>query len=103
MRDAAWGSPQNWGPLVILRKPQRRRSSRSSSSASSISSSWGLRYMPTESEDISLNWTHLNATDSASYSANFNQFVGPPYSVGPPAGQALINGTGNGSLQTTYD
>jgi hypothetical protein len=63
----------------------------------------GLRYMPTEFDDIALDWTHLNATDSASVSASPNQFVGPPYSIGPPAGVAFTNGTANGSLQSQYD
>ena len=37
----------------------------------------------------SLNWTHLRATDGASVSSAPNQFVGPPYSVGPPAGASV--------------
>ena len=63
----------------------------------------GLRYMPTNSDDLGLNWTHLRATDGASVSAAPNQFVGPPYSVGPPAGVAFTNGTANGSLQSSFD
>jgi Legionella pneumophila major outer membrane protein precursor len=63
----------------------------------------GLRYMPTELDDIALDWTHLNATDNASVIAAPNQFVGPPYSVGPPAGVAFTNGSANGSLQSQYD
>ncbi len=63
----------------------------------------GLRYMPTEFDDLGLDWTHLRATDGASVSATPSQFVGPPYSVGPPAGAAFTNGTATGSLQSSYD
>jgi hypothetical protein len=63
----------------------------------------GLRYMPTEFDDLGLDWTHLRATDGASVSAAPNQFVGPPYSVGPPAGAAFTGGTATGSLQSSYD
>ncbi len=63
----------------------------------------GLRYMPTAFDDVGVDWTHLRATDGASVSAAPNQFVGPPYSVGPPAGAAFTAGTANGSLQSQYD
>lgn len=62
-----------------------------------------LRYMPTTSDDIALDWTHLQATDNSSVAANSSQFVGPPYSIGPPAGVAFTGGSANGSLQTQYD
>jgi len=62
-----------------------------------------LRYMPTATDDIAVNWTHLRATDNASVAANSSQFVGPPYSIGPPAGVAFTGGTANGSLQSQYD
>ena len=63
----------------------------------------GLRYMPTAFDDLGLDWTHLRATDGASVSAAPNQFVGPPYSVGPPAGAAFTGGNATGSLQSSYD
>ncbi len=63
----------------------------------------GLRYMPTEFDDLGLDWTHLRATDGASVSAAPDQFVGPPYSVGPPAGAAFTGGNATGSLQSSYD
>ncbi len=63
----------------------------------------GLSYMPTESDDVALNWTHLNTSDGASVAAGPTQFVGPPYSVGPPAGAAFTGGTANDNLQTQYD
>ena len=43
----------------------------------------GARYMPNESNDIELNWTHLNTTTNASFSAAPTQMVGPPYLIGP--------------------
>jgi len=62
-----------------------------------------LRYIPTASDEIALDWTYLRATDSASVTANSSQFVGPPYSIGPPAGVAFTAGSANGSLQSQYD
>ena len=43
----------------------------------------GARYMPSESDDIELNWTHLNNTANGSFSAGPTQMVGPPYLIGP--------------------
>lgn len=63
----------------------------------------GLRYMPTEADDFDLNWTHLNTTNNGSVGASATQFVGPPYSIGPPAGASFTGGTANGNLQTEYD
>lgn len=62
-----------------------------------------LRYMPDSADDFSLDWTHLRATDNSSVTANSSQFVGPPYSIGPPAGASFTGGSANGSLQTQYD
>jgi Legionella pneumophila major outer membrane protein precursor len=62
-----------------------------------------LRYMPTASDDVALDWTHLRATDNASVTANSSQFVGPPYSIGPPAAASFMGGTAGGSLQSQYD
>jgi hypothetical protein len=45
----------------------------------------GFRYLVTESNDIQLNWTHLDASDSASVVARPDQFVGPAYEIGPDA------------------
>jgi hypothetical protein len=39
--------------------------------------------MPNESNDIELNWTHLNTTTNGSFSAAGTQMVGPPYLIGP--------------------
>lgn len=65
--------------------------------------SLGLRYMPTPSDDLALDWTHLWTNDTASVAASASQFVGPPYSIGPPAGAAFTGGSATGSMQTQYD
>ena len=43
----------------------------------------GARYMPSEADDIELNWTHLNNTANGAFSAAPTQMVGPPYLIGP--------------------
>ena len=60
----------------------------------------GAHYMPNESNDIELNWTHLDATTNGAFSATPTQMVGPPYLIGPES--ALYkNATGN--VQFNYD
>jgi hypothetical protein len=60
----------------------------------------GARYMPNESNDIELNWTHLNTTANASVLAGPTQMVGPPYLIGP---ESALYSIGNGAVQTKYD
>lgn len=60
----------------------------------------GLRYIPNEANDIQLNWTHLNTTDTASVSASPSQMVGPPYEIGPDAAVYKI---AYGSVNSAYD
>jgi hypothetical protein len=46
----------------------------------------GVRYLvPDFRWDFQANWTHLDASSSASVAANSNQFVGPNYEIGPDA------------------
>jgi hypothetical protein len=60
----------------------------------------GARYMPNESNDIALNWTHLNNTADASVFATPLQMIGPPYLIGPESGLYKI---AHGNVQTAYD
>jgi len=62
--------------------------------------SLGLRYMPTESEDIALNWTHLSSSASASVFGSATQMVGPPFEIGPTASVYQI---GHGNVTFAYD
>jgi len=61
---------------------------------------FGLRYMPTESDDIQLNWTHLNTTAHASVVAAPTQMVGPPYLIGP---ESALYKDGFGTVRSAYD
>jgi hypothetical protein len=60
----------------------------------------GARYMPNESNDIELNWTHLYTTANASVTAGPTQMVGPPYLIGPESALYTI---GHGTVQSAYD
>jgi major outer membrane protein len=60
----------------------------------------GARYMPNESNDIELNWTHLNTTTNGSFSAGPTQMVGPPYLIGP---ESALYKIAQGSVQSKYD
>ena len=60
----------------------------------------GARYMPNESNDIALNWTHQDNTANASFSASPTQMVGPPYLIGP---ESALYKLGSGSVQSRYD
>jgi Legionella pneumophila major outer membrane protein precursor len=60
----------------------------------------GLRYMPTETDDIQLNWTHLSATANASVFAAPTQMVGPPYLIGP---ESALYQNANGTVRSAYD
>lgn len=62
--------------------------------------SLGARYMASESNDIQLNWTHLNNTANASVFASPTEMVGPPYLIGP---QSVPYKNGYGSVKTAYD
>jgi hypothetical protein len=60
----------------------------------------GARYMPNESNDIELNWTHLNTTTNGPFSGGPTQMVGPPYLIGP---EAALYKIANGNVQFAYD
>jgi len=61
---------------------------------------FGLRYMPTEADDIQLNWTHLNTTANASFAGSPTQMAGPPYLIGP---ESSLYKVGFGAVQSKYD
>jgi len=62
--------------------------------------SFGARYMPDESKDIQLNWTHLRNTATDSFFASPTEMVGPPYLIGP---ESALYKNGSGSVKTNYD
>jgi hypothetical protein len=66
----------------------------------SPSFTFGARYMASESNDIQLNWTHLNATANDSFVASPTQMVGPPYLIGP---ESALYKIGYGTVKHAYD
>lgn len=60
----------------------------------------GARYMASDSNDIQLNWTHLNTTANDSFFASPTQMVGPPYLIGP---ESALYKNGYGSVKHSYD
>ena len=60
----------------------------------------GARYMASNSDDIQLNWTHLNATANDSFFASPTQMVGPPFLNGP---ESALYKIGNGTVKHAYD
>jgi hypothetical protein len=60
----------------------------------------GARYMPSEANDIELNWTHLNSTANGAFSAAPTQMVGPPYLIGP---ESALYQNANGTVRSAYD
>ena len=60
----------------------------------------GARYMPSEADDIELNWTHLNNTANGAFSAAPTQMVGPPYLIGP---ELALYQNANGTVRSAYD
>ncbi|MES2197347.1 MAG: Lpg1974 family pore-forming outer membrane protein [Pseudomonadota bacterium] len=60
----------------------------------------GARYMPNESTDIQLNWTHLNNTANDSFFASPTEMVGPPYLIGP---ESALYKNGYGTVKTRFD
>jgi hypothetical protein len=60
----------------------------------------GARYITNASNDIALNWTHLNTTANASFVATPTQMAGPPFLIGPESG---LYKSGHGTVQTKYD
>ena len=60
----------------------------------------GLAYALSDCNNVQLNWTHLNATDSSSFTAKPDQMVGPYYEIGPDANAYKI---ANGSVHFGYD
>ena len=61
---------------------------------------FGLRYIPNETSDVQLNWTHLNSSADASVVAAPGQMVGPPFKIGPTASVYQI---GSGNVSFTFD
>lgn len=60
----------------------------------------GARYMPSETNDIQLNWTHLNSTADDSFFASPTEMVGPPYLIGP---ESALYKNGSGTVKTRFD
>lgn len=60
----------------------------------------GARYMPSEANDIQLNWTHLNSTANDSFFASPTEMVGPPYLIGP---ESALYKNGSGTVKTRFD
>jgi hypothetical protein len=61
---------------------------------------FGLKYIPTESNDVQLNWTHLNNSANASAVGAPGQMIGPPFEIGPTASVYQI---GRGNVSFAYD
>jgi hypothetical protein len=66
----------------------------------SPSFSLGARYMASVSDDIRLNWTHLNVTTNDSFFASPTQMVGPPFLIGP---ESALYKVGTGTVKHAYD
>ena len=61
----------------------------------------GARWMPSKSNDVDVNWTHLNTTSTASVGINpHEQMIGPTWLIGPTASNY---GSGYGKGTFTYD
>ena len=60
----------------------------------------GLRYIANASNDIELNWTHLNTSTNDSFAASPTQMVGPPYLIGPNSSPYSL---GSGGVKFDYD
>lgn len=60
----------------------------------------GARYMPSESNDIQLTWTHLNNTANDSFFASPTEMAGPPYLIGP---ESALYKNGYGTVKTRFD
>ena len=61
----------------------------------------GLRYMLNPSNDIDVNWTHLETSSTASFAVNpVTQFAGPHFYIGPQGGNY---GNGKGKTWFGYD
>jgi hypothetical protein len=60
----------------------------------------GARYITGQSNDLELNWTHLNNTTNGSFFASPTQMVGPPYSIGP---ESAFYKDAYGMVKTAYD
>ncbi|MDP1585791.1 MAG: Lpg1974 family pore-forming outer membrane protein [Bradyrhizobium sp.] len=60
----------------------------------------GARYMPSETNDIQLNWTHLNSTADDAFFASPTEMVGPPYLIGP---ESALYKNGSGTVKTRFD
>jgi hypothetical protein len=60
----------------------------------------GLRYIPSDANDVKFNWMHLNSRDSASVVGAPTQMVGPPYEIGP---DSAVFKNAQGAVNSKYD
>jgi hypothetical protein len=60
----------------------------------------GGRYLADASNDVDVNWTHLDTASNASVAASPTQMVGPPYLIGP---ESIFYATGSGAVNFHYD
>jgi hypothetical protein len=61
---------------------------------------FALRYMPSETNDILLDWTHLNSSAHASVVGASDQMIGPPFEIGPTAS---VYQKAHGSVNFAFD
>jgi hypothetical protein len=60
----------------------------------------GARYMASDSKDIQLNWTHLNASTNDAFLASPTQMVGPSFLIGP---ESALYKIGSGAVRHSFD
>jgi hypothetical protein len=60
----------------------------------------GARYLADASNNIEVNWTHLDTATNASVAASPTQMVGPPYLIGPAS---IFYAAGSGAVNFHYD
>ena len=59
-----------------------------------------MAYAFSDCNNVQVNWTHLQASDSSSFNAKPNQMVGPYYEIGPDSNAFKI---ANGTARFGYD
>ena len=60
----------------------------------------GFAYLPTPSDDVEVDWTHLSSGANSSFAGSPTQMVGPPFLIGPGA-DSYKRGQGDASF--AYD
>jgi len=60
----------------------------------------GFAYLPTPSDDVEVDWTHLSSGAKSSFAGSPTQMVGPPFLIGPGA-DSYKRGQGDASF--AYD